>query len=212
MSSYDYTKFRYLYPPRPETKAPVEMIQTLEDMGFIAQPKLNGSCALLFTDGKEVIFWNRHKKAFAKHQMDIDELRSLHRGKGWMVLVGEYMNKSQKDATGKTFNHKFVLFDIIVFNGKQLVGWTTADRLALMNSLWPFKNHDEWITQVTSNVFIVNSITSGFEDAWNRITEIGMYEGFVFKKPNAKLETGYREVNNSLWQVKIRKETKNYAY
>jgi hypothetical protein len=212
MSSYDYTKFRYLYPPRPETKAPVDMIQTLEDMGFIAQPKLNGSCALLFTDGKEVIFWNRHKKAFAKHQMDIDELRSLHRGKGWMVLVGEYMNKSQKDAAGKTFNHKFVLFDIIVFNGMQLIGKTTEDRLALMNSLWSFKNHDEWITQVTSNVFIVNSITTGFEDAWNRITEIGMYEGFVFKKPNAKLETGYREVNNSLWQVKIRRPTKNYVY
>lgn len=212
MSSYDYTKFRYLYPPRPETKAPVDMIQTLEDMGFIAQPKLNGSCALLFTDGKEVIFWNRHKKAFAKHQMDIDELRSLHRGKGWTVICGEYMNKSQKDKKGKTFNHKFVIFDLIVFNGTQLVGMTTEDRLALLSTNWTARPYDEWIEQISSNVFIVKSFTVDIKEKWNSIVNIGMYEGFVFKKPNAKLEPGYKEANNSLWQVKIRKPTLNYSY
>ena len=189
-SSYEYSKFRYLYPPRPETKAPVEMLQTLEDMGFIAQPKLNGSCAVLFTNGKEVIFWNRHKKAFAKHQMNIDELRSLHRGKGWVVICGEYMNKSQKDVKGKTFNHKFVIFDIIVFNGKMLVGTTMKERILLLNQHWNLKEYDKWIMRISDNVFMVNSFSGDFEERWKEIVKIDMYEGFVFKKMNSKLEPG----------------------
>jgi hypothetical protein len=39
-----------------------------------------------------------------------------------------------------------------------------------------------------------------------------MYEGLVMKRPTGTLETGMREANNTGWQVKVRKATKNYEY
>lgn len=45
-----YNSYRYLYPPRPEIKSPQSGLKTYERMGFIAQPKLNGSCSLTFLE------------------------------------------------------------------------------------------------------------------------------------------------------------------
>jgi hypothetical protein len=109
-----YEKFRYLYPPRPTVKAPPNSIKTYEKMGLWAQPKLNGSCSLLFTNGTDVFFMNRHHEKFSNNHLDKEELKSLHRGTGWLVLVGEYMNKSQRGPDRKIFNLKFVIFDILV--------------------------------------------------------------------------------------------------
>jgi len=66
----------------------------------------------VYTNGNLVITMNRHKRVMIS-KMDLDELKKLHRGKGWMVLCGELMNKSQKDEDNKTWNHKFIIFDIL---------------------------------------------------------------------------------------------------
>ena len=100
---------KYIYPPRPETKIAPESLQLFEDMDkFIAEPKLNGSSMeIYFSDGgKEIKLMNRHKQPI-ECKMDKEELRKLYRGEGEMVLCGEYMNKNQKDETGKPWNHKY---------------------------------------------------------------------------------------------------------
>ena len=109
-----YTEYKYIFPPRPETKISSSGLGTFEKMNkFLGQPKLNGSSMQVYTDGKTVIVMNRHKEILS-HKMDIQELKNLHRGKGWMVLCGEYMNKNQKDEMGQYWNIKFVIFDILV--------------------------------------------------------------------------------------------------
>lgn len=217
MLSKDITSFKYIYPPRAETKSPPSGLKTYERMGFIAQPKLNGSCGVLFLDGLGTArLMGRHNNDFARVTIDKGDLKSLHRGAGYMVLVGEYMNKSQKDGNKKPFNDVFVIFDIIVYNGKQLIGTTFLERQELIETLYPSygydKHFDDYIQYVSPSVYRVNNFTTGFDSLFGKIVSTQMYEGFVLKRPDGKLENGLREANNTGWQLKIRKPTKNYKY
>jgi ATP-dependent DNA ligase len=206
-----YTSFKYIFPPRPEIKAPQTSIERFEELNFTAQPKLNGSCGVLFTDGKQFKFMNRHRLEFAKTLIPSDELLSLHRGKSWTVLVGEHMNKSQRGADKKVFNGKYVIFDILVHNGVHLVGTTFEERQKLLEKLYRATPHDSWISKISENVYRVNNISNA-ETQWKDLTEVEMYEGFVFKKKSGKLDLGFKKENNMSWQVKVRKPTKNYSY
>lgn len=206
-----YDSYRYLYPPRPEIKAPPTSLGTYERMGFWAQPKLNGSCSLLFLDGKTARMMNRHSSPFAHNSMSPKDLTSLHSGAGWMVLVGEYMNKSQRDAQGKVFNSKLVIFDILVHKGQYLLDSTFAERQQLLDRLYPSESYDPWMDRISDSIYRARCLTH-YSSSWKEITSIGMYEGYVLKKPDAKLGTGYSPANNTGWQVKIRKPTKNYSY
>lgn len=208
----NYDRYRYLFPPRPEVKAPASSIKTYEKMGMWAQPKLNGSCSLLFTDGKDAVFMNRHQEKFARELLDKEELKSLHRGNGWMVLVGEYMNKSQKGPDRKVFNAKFVIFDILVYDGKYLIGSTFRERQELLDRIFISAPHDEWIDKISENVFRVHNFKTENDKRWQELVKVEMYEGLVFKRPDGKLGTGYTGANNTGWQVKVRKPTKNYTY
>jgi ATP-dependent DNA ligase len=208
-----YPTFQYLFPPRPEVKAPPTIIKQWEDKQFIAQPKLNGSCAVLFTDGNEVIMMNRHKEKFSRELLiNKEELKKLHRGVGWLVLTGEYMNKSKKDSTGKVFNGKFVIFDILVYNGEYLTTTTFEHRQTLLDTLYELRHFDKFISEITSQLYRVNNIKTNITESWHDIVKTDMYEGFVLKKPSGMLETGFNSNNNTGWQVKIRKPTKNYKY
>lgn len=209
----EYKAFKYIYPPRPATKAPPSGLTTYEKMGFIAQPKLNGSCAVLFTDGATVKVMGRHNNTLSRELIDKDHLRRLHKGSGWLVLVGEYMNKSQRDSRKKLFNGVFVIFDILVYNSQHLVRTTFSERQNLLDKLYgEGEDYDDFLTHLSPFVYRVKNFTSDFEKLWNRATSTEMYEGFVIKRPSGILENGLRENNNTGWMVKIRKSTKNYSY
>jgi hypothetical protein len=207
----DYSTPSYIYPPRPATVAPPTGIGTYERMGFIAQPKMNGSCAVLFLDGSSSKLMGRHNNTFAREIINREDLKRLHRGAGWMVLVGEYMNKSQKDSKGKPFNG-FVIFDILVLNGKHLVGTTFLERQQMLDSLYVSKPYDDYIDSVGSSAFRARNFRTDLKGVWEKLTKVQMYEGFVLKRPDGILENGFRESNNTGWQLKIRKPTKNYKY
>lgn len=208
----DYDSMKYIYPPRPSTVAPPSGLKTYERMGFVAQPKMNGSCAVLFLDGTTARSMGRHNNTFAREIISKENLKTLHRGAGWMVVVGEYMNKSQKNSKGKPFTG-FVVFDILVHNGKHLLGTTFLERQKLLDTLFPLGNsYDDYIDEVGTSAYRVKNIASNFVESWNRITRTQMYEGFVLKRPDGILENGFREANNTGWQLKIRKPTKNYKY
>lgn len=208
----NYTSFKYIFPPRPETVAPPAYLGKIGDR-FIGQPKLNGSCAILATNGQEVHFMNRHKSEFSnKLLISREELSGLHRGNGWTYLVGEYLNKSKKDKNSKIFNGKFVIFDILVHNDQWLVGTTFSERQRLIEKLYESTDHDGWIRKISDNCFRVENFSQDLEKKWKEVVKVDMYEGMVFKKHNAKLEVSFGAKNNTGWQMKIRKPTKNYSY
>lgn len=211
--SQPYSSYRYFFPPRPEVKSPQSGLTTYERMGFVGQPKLNGSCAELYTNGStDIKLMNRHQESFVRQLIPPQDLLALHKSNGYQVLVGEYMNKSKKDGKGNLFNGCLVLFDILVHNGQYLTGTKFMERQELMASLFPGNDYDNYLTQVSNNVFKVKNFKTGFVPLYNEIVKIDMYEGLVLKRPDGILEAGFRPANNTGWMVKIRKETKNYTY
>ena len=206
-----YTDYKYIYPPRPENKISPTSLIKFEDGSFLGQPKLNGSSMQVYTDGKKLITMNRHKEPIS-HKMNVDELRKLHKGKGWIVLCGEYMNKNQKDEDNKPWNIKFVIFDILVYEGNHLIKTTFDERFELLKKLYPDNPVKKHLHQISENCFRVNSVRFGFTNIFKDITPHQMYEGFVLKQGDGKLENGTNEKNNTKTQIKCRKATKNYAF
>jgi ATP-dependent DNA ligase len=209
-----YNKFRYIFPPRPKNAIPVDELDFWDNNTLLSQPKLNGSNSLIFTNGEKVIVMNRHNQTLTNVRVTTDEIKSIYKGNGeWMVLNAEYMNKSQNDETGRPFNHKFVIFDILVLEGNYLVGTTFEQRVAILNDLYGQVDCEkEHLYGISENIYRVKSYNGGFLDLYNDLIKVDMYEGLVMKRKNAKLELGTNEMNNVKSQIKCRRKTKNYLY
>jgi hypothetical protein len=209
-----YTKYTYLYPPRPKNAIQSSDLNFWDNQTLIGQPKLNGSNCVIFTNGKDYFVMNRHKQRLTNFKINNSELSEIYRGDGgWMVINGEYLNKSQNDETGRPFNQKFVIFDILVLNGNYLVGTTFEQRVEILNDLYgQIDCEKENLYGISEKIYRVKSYNDGFLDLFNDLIKIDMYEGLVIKKKNAKLEFGTSENNNTKSQLKIRRKTKNYAY
>lgn len=207
-----YKNFRYIYPPRPENKVPLVNLSEYDNGTYMGQPKLNGSNLTVYTNGIEVFLMNRHKGTLSNIKVDKQVFIDLHRGEGWMAINGEYMNKNKKDGNGEPFNHKFVIFDVLVYNDKQTVGKTFKERKNLIKSLYETTEYDGFIEKINSEVYVVKDFYSMFVNIYTKLIQIDMYEGLVLKLSNTKLKNGVSQKNNTETQIKIRKETKNYNY
>ena len=143
-----YLSYRYIFPPRPKNAIPDSELSFWDNGSLVAQPKLNGSNCVIFTNGVKFIAMNRHNQRLTNFNLSDNELKDIYRGEGWMILNGEYMNKSKNDANGQIFNHKLVIFDILVYNGVQTIGMDFVSRVELLNKLYPSVNHDGYINKV----------------------------------------------------------------
>lgn len=208
-----YLNYRYIFPPRPKNAIPDTELEFWDNGSLIAQPKLNGSNCVIFTNGVKAIAMNRHNQRLTNFNISDNEIKDIYRGEGWMILNGEYMNKSKSDENNQVFNHKLVIFDILGFNGEYLVGKTFEERVNLLDELYGQIDSDkEYLFKVTENVSRVKSYTIDFKNIFDKLTPIDMIEGLVMKRKNARLELGTSENNNTKSQLKCRKATKNYKY
>jgi ATP-dependent DNA ligase len=201
---------RYLYPPRPELKISPSSLIEYDNGKFLAEPKLNGSCCPISINGSVKAF-NRHDETISGFRITYDEIKSVV-GEGEYYLIGEYMNKSKKDENNNIFNHKLVLFDILVYQGEYLLGKTFQERYDMLLKMFKPISETKYLYQLTENIYLVKSFYNNLTEVWNEIVEIDMFEGLVLKQKISKLEPGYRELNNTKSQVKCRKPTKNYKY
>jgi ATP-dependent DNA ligase len=123
------------------------------------------------------------------------------------------MNKSKVDETGKVFNNKFILFDILVKDSNHLVGLTFQDRINLISEIYGTRDSDkDYLYVISENVFRVKSFEHNFENLFKNITVGDAVEGLVLKRKSAKLENGLTENNNTKSQIKCRVQTKNYKF
>jgi hypothetical protein len=208
-----YLNYRYIFPPRPKNAIPYTELEFWDNGSLIAQPKLNGSNCLIFTNGEKTIVMNRHNQRLTNFNISDNEIKDIYRGEGWMILNGEYMNKSKSDENNQVFNHKFVIFDILGFNGDYLVGKTFEERIQLLDTIYgQVDSEKEYLFKLTENVYRVKSYVVDFKSLYDKLTPIDMIEGLVMKRKNARLELGTSENNNTRSQLKCRKATKNYKY
>jgi len=209
-----YLNYRYVYPPRPKNAISPDDLNFWDNESLIAQPKLNGSNCVIFTNGVKSVVMNRHGQRLTNFRLSDEELRDIYRGTGgWTVLNGEYLNKNKSDETGQSFNHKFVIFDILAYDGEYLVGKTFEERIQLLDTLYgQVDSEKEYLYNITTNIYRVKSYLNGFKELFDRLTPIDMIEGLVMKRKNARLELGNSENNNTKSQLKCRKPTRNYKY
>jgi hypothetical protein len=208
-----YNNYKYIFPPRPKNAIQSSDLDFWDNNTLLAQPKLNGSNSVIFTNGEKVIVMNRHNGRLTNVQVPMEEILSIYKGKGWMVLNAEYMNKSKSDENRKVFNHKFVIFDILVLNGDSLVGKTFEERVILLDKLYGTKACEKpYLYGISENIYRVKSYTSNFLDLYNDLVEIDMIEGLVLKRKSARLEAGTSELNNTKSQIKCRKKCNSYRY
>lgn len=196
----------FIYPPRPTSLITPAQLPSLEQEGYVAQVKANGSCIVL-SDG---MAWNRHGQAKSNFKADISAIPKD------CIVVGEYLDKAKKAEGGEDMSHKLCLFDILQHKGKSLVGTSLADRIKLLWYLFPAEpaivggTPIQDMSRHSEDIWIMHSYTEDFEQHYNRMIQTDLYEGIVLKRLEARLEPGSRELNNSTWQVKIRKPCKNY--
>jgi hypothetical protein len=209
-----YDKYRYIFPPRPRNAISPDDLNFWDNGTLLCQCKLNGSNATIYTDGKKIIVMNRHGQRLTNVRVDESEILNLYRGTGgWMILNCEYLNKSKMDETKQPFNHKFVIFDILCYDGDYLVGKTFEERINLLDALYgQIECEKEYLFGVSENVYRVKSYLTEFNELYNKLTPIDMIEGLVMKRKNARLEVGSSEMNNVKSQIKCRKPTLNYKY
>lgn len=181
---------------------------------FLAQPKLNGSCGVVFTNGTQVLVKNRHGGNLTMCKIH-EQLQQLHTGEEgkWNVYVGEYLCKSKKDQNRKTWNHVYVIFDILVYNNISLTHLNFLERHQFLREIYQFQESDRpYISKITDEIWLVDCITQNFENVYQNIVEIDIYEGLVLKKKHSNLEKGLHSENNIHSQLKCRKPTKNYRF
>jgi hypothetical protein len=216
-----YLNFNYIYPPRPEFKVPPDELYKFEGQEYLAQPKYNGSCCLVFTNGEKCYVYNRHKNPMSNVSPNID-FNQLAKSNHWYVYAGEYLNKGKLGEDGTKLNDKFVIWDVLVWQDQYLVGETLADRLILLEEEYPsnrirvspdgVESYEHLCFTNVENVFKAPTYTAGFTKLYNEIVEVDLYEGLVLKKAHSKLNFGFNELNNNDWQVKCRKPTKIYKF
>lgn len=203
----------YIYPPRPENKVPRSSLQSFDNgTTFLSQPKFNGSCGEIYI-GNGIKAMNRHKSELTGFIIPHSEIKSIISNNDINLIVGEYMNKSKKDHTNNVFNHKFIIYDIIVFNGEHLLGQTFQQRLNILYDMFKFVDENDYSYKITDNIYMTKTFDTDFCNLWDNLTKIDMIEGLVLKRKNAGLESGVgKQMNNVLSQIKCRKQTKNYSY
>lgn len=216
-----YNEYKFIFPPRISTATPPQVLNDKDRFkGYIAQPKLNGDCMLIFTDGVEMMIRHRDGELFKKPIKMSEKLRDLTKvvtPGHWMVLVGEHMIKNKKGSEGKTFNEKFVIHDILVWNSKWLVGSTYAGRVMLLDNIFGcvISLHEKYLftTQYT-DIFRVRSYMNDedFLSLFKQMIKVDMIEGLYLKKAKEELQPGRREKNNEMGLCKIRKPTPGYIF
>jgi len=214
--SVPYNDFCYMFPPRPKNRiSRSELLKHDQNGLHFAQPKLNGDCCLIFSNGTKHKNFGRHRNENLSHfsfsDADIDPLFKFETEGKWNLIVGEFMNTSKKYKDGKPWNNKFVIFDILVYHGKYLLGSTFEDRSLLLDELFGKIDYDEFLYQYTEKIFRVKSFYGDFQKIWDALVRIDMFEGLVLKRKAAKLERGMSEMNNVSAHLKCRKVTKNYT-
>jgi hypothetical protein len=211
-----YDKFSYIFPPRPDNPISPDDLDSWDNGSMIGQIKTNGSNCVIFTNFDEIHVMGRHRQRLSNFQLDRDEILSnlykFESGK-WLVINAEYLNKSKFDENNKLFNHKLIIFDILVCDSDHLIGKTFSERISILDDLYG-KNDSEkdFLYSISENIYRAKSYESGFKNLFDKFTPIDLVEGVILKRKNAKLEMGLTELNNHRSQVKARKMTKNYKY
>lgn len=211
------TKFTYLSPPRPERAIPPAMLAFYEQLGWFAQLKKNGTCSVIYVSPeKEVTGYGRHGAEKHRSWSFTENSRKAFEtlpGSGWYVFVAELMHSKVPGIRDTNYVH-----DILVSDGKYLLGTTYAQRLKIINQLLvgPDCTLEPGYWKKSDHLWIVRNFRENFAELFASLQKKDGAgkdlhpgdEGLVLKNPSGLLSVK----NNGEWAVKCRKGTKLYGF
>lgn len=217
-----YDNYKFIYPPRPVNKISTDQIEKYDTGEYVAEVKYDGSAVVVFLDADGFIVMNRHHETISNDFAEEIDWAGMYSGKGWMVLCGELLNKNKLGEHGTPLNKKFVIWDILVYNGDYMVGATHAERLRKLEILFPTQRMQVTAAGIeeykhvcftsVKGVFKKAVYTTNFTELYNDLVTTSLYEGVIIKRLDSKLQFGFVEKNNFSSSVKCRKSTKNYLF
>lgn len=211
-----YTAYRFLWPPRPEKKIYEMQLNWFESRGYVAQYKKNGTGNVIAISPQRNIIAMQRKNIphvlWSPSEHTKDAFRDL-KGHGWYVFVAELVHS--KVANGKAIGLSDINYinDILVADGRYLVGTTFTQRQTMLAELFDLKRRPVAKTGshyvIDQHTWLARNHTSGFQKLFAGLSS-PEDEGLVLKLPTAKLEPCLKLGSNAGWQVKIRKPHENY--
>ena len=217
-----FRKWRYIYPPRPSSAMPYEDSDGYRGGGWKAQLKLNGTRNLIvFNPDGGVEFYNRHAahhKAWTAPDWMVEEIRErfcVKKGK-WSIIDSELLHSKHTSVKDTLY-----VFDILVLDGRYLVGTSYEDRFAMLSEVCgrpttEVAGFDGMVLEIGRGLWMATVIDEPkWDAAWalsERIVgnEKPIIEGLVFKRAKAMLDFGHSAANNGLWMVRCRRESKSF--
>lgn len=208
---YDYTEFKFLYPPRPDFVLTYDRIPYYESDGWVGQFKKNGTCTIIAMSPEGNFHaMNRHAENHRAWQLTEhikDVLRKYLPKGSWTVLVAEIMHSKTPTIKDTVYIH-----DVIVYQSKQLVGSTFGERQKLLIELLPSTKEEYSHYEIDPKVWRAKLLTKDILSYYHAIKDPSIDEGIVMKKLTGKLKECYKADTNCAWQAKVRYSTKNYQF
>lgn len=207
-----YDSFSVLYPPRPTKAVARSLIDHWSRRGWVAQVKKNGTCSVIAVapDRTTLVCRTRHgdqHKAWRPSLGTAAAFRDLP-GTGWWVFAGELLHSKVPGLRDVHY-----LFDVLVADGRQLVGEDFRTRQQLMAALFAEKVVGETQSHVVidDHTWVALNHEGDLGSLFDTLSK-PEDEGIVIKNPNAFLEPCFRPSANEGWQIKCRRPHANYSF
>jgi len=205
----------YIYPPRPKGRIKPHQLPDYEKSGlWLVQRKYNGDRSLVQVSGQNLKLWNRHgrEQDYRIHPELRDAILRLKLPPGENWLDGELLHRRCPDT--------LVLFDILKYEGKYLIGKSQTERLNLLTEVCgaPIDAHPilgyslDPQAKNSPKLFLAENWLGDFVERFNESLSTPLSEGLVLRKRASVLDNFGASEYEVDWQVRCRKPSKNYSY
>lgn len=206
----------FIYPPRPSGKTPPGSLKFYPSPTWIAQRKFNGTRNCIEIKNGKVTLWNR----YGEYHKQYDLTNSMRKQILSLNLLKEndyYLDSELLHSKTKNIKGKIVLFDILKVD-KYLFGMQQIDRLLLLEEICKYPkdyvkiNDVNLAFRVTEDIWLAETFTDSFLSRYKESFDIEELEGLVLRKRKSILDNVGRKDYNVSWQVRVRKQHKNYNF
>lgn len=208
-----------MFPPRPKHRIrPAELPKYDRQGTWVAQRKFNGTRTVLhvLAEGK-VAAWTRHNTphkqwqltdVVARQILDLD----IEPGKEYWFDAELLHNKT----TDQRYKNRLVLFDVLQAGRYLFGGPTLSERYALLQRICRSPKEMEpgagIALAVSENVWLAETFTGDFADRFQDFIDMDEIEGLVLKNATSVIDNFGRKEYEVNWQLRCRKEHKNYIF
>lgn len=204
---------RYIYPPRPKSAIPPSQLPAEESRGcWVWQHKFNGDrCPIIIdvgTSDRRVHLCNRHGKFLSSQKYP--KLREELSSTNLSLPVGLHYLDAELLPEIETV----VLFDVLQLS-KYLIGVSQEERLSMLERICgnPTEPCSSGIAlSVSDRIWMSGHGDKEFVRHFQEHIENPMIEGLVLRKKGSVLDNWGSSEYETNWQLRCRKESKNYRF